>query len=66
MIVSCVVCACVGGAIGYIIASILDIPKYGAPVSEANYYILKWIVGSSIFGLGIGVALAVKVITEKD
>ena len=59
-------CACVGGAIGYITASILDIPKYGAPVSEAMLYVFNWIVGSSIFGLGIGVALAVRVITKKD
>ena len=66
VIVSCVVCACVGGTVGYLTGSILDIPKYGAPVSELMHYVFYWIAGSFISGLGIGVALAVRVITKKD
>ena len=65
VIVSCVVCACVGGTVGYLTCSILDIPDTG-PISELRVYVLFCIVGSFIFGLGIGVNLAVKVINKKD
>ena len=65
VIVSCVVCACVGGTVGYLTGSILDIPD-SAPISELRLYVFYWIVGSFMFGLGIGVNLAVRVINKKD
>lgn len=65
VILSCVGCACVGGTVGYLICSILDIPDT-APISEFRLYVFYWIVGSFMFGLGIGVNLAVRVINKKD
>ena len=65
MIMSCVVCACVGGVLGYLSASIFDIPNT-APISQFRLHVFYWIVGGFISGLGIGVALAVRVINKKD
>ena len=58
-------CACVGGAVGYLTGSFLDFPDT-APISQFRLYVFYWIAGSFIFGLGIGVALAVRVINKKD
>ena len=64
VIVSCVVCACVGGTVGYLTGS--DLPTGMSIGNPRSAYFLNWIAGGVIFGLVIGVVQAVRVITEKD